>query len=43
VPVLWGAGYAQHTTNYKLKQLILYLSVCAYSFSIGYSDVLLVE
>ena len=39
--LLCGAGYAQHTANYKLKQLI-YICQSVPSFPIGCSDVLLV-
>jgi len=39
--LLWGVGYAQHTTNYKLKQLI-YICQSVPSFLIGCSNVLLV-
>jgi len=41
VHLLCGAGYAQHTTNYKLKQLI-YICQSVPSLLIGYTDVLLV-
>jgi len=41
VGLLCGVGYAQHTTNYKLKQLI-YICQSVPSFPIGCSDVLLV-